>query len=468
MTRSARPGTTVVVLLGLLGGYLAFDAYDVVPGMLTTTAPWPEVAPFPEAPGAVEPPAPETVYAVPAQSAPVPDAAVMQQQVDALTGDKRLGSRVSAVVVDAITGDTLAAADESELMTPASAQKILTGVAALSSPLADRTLATTVVRDEDTVTLVGGGDIMLAPGQGDPAAINGRAGMADLADQVAADLRAAGKKKVRLAVDDTLFTGPRIAPAVSGGNRLYVGAASPIGVNVGLVSNTAYSIGPYVDDAARQAGDLLATRLEERGIKVTALGRGTAPEGAAKIAEVRSATVAEITEYFLHSSDNTLTEVVGRLVAIEAGAPGSVDGATQAVVSAVEAQGVDLTGAKLKDCSGLGDGSRLSARQLTSIVQLMLDPAHSELRVLAVDMPIGGLNGTLYARFRDESPARGVVRAKTGSLPRTRALAGTVMTTDQRQLVFVLLADAIPPNNAVGATWIFDDFVDELAAYSAG
>lgn len=468
MTRSARPGTTVVVMLGLLGGYLAFDAYDVVPGMLTTAEPWPEVAPFPEAPGAVDPPPPETVYAVPAQSAPVPDAAAMQQQVTTLVGDRRLGSRVSAVVADAITGETLAAADENELMTPASAQKILTGVAALSSPLAGRTLATTVVRDDDTVTLVGGGDIMLAPDQGNPRAINGRAGMGDLADQVAAELNAAGRTTVRLAVDDTLFTGPGIAPAVSEGNRHYVGTASPVGVNVGLVSHTAYSIGPYVDDAAGQAADILATRLEERGIEVTKIGHGKAAEHAPKIAEVRSATVAEITEYFLHSSDNTLTEVVGRLVAIERGAPGSVDGATQAVVAAVEEQGVDLSGAKLKDCSGLGDGSRLSARQLASIVQLMLDPAHSRLRVLAVDMPVGGLNGTLYQRFVGESPARGVVRAKTGSLPRTRALAGTVMTRDQRQLVFVLLADSIPPDNAVGATWIFDDFVDELAAYSAG
>ncbi|MBL0888422.1 D-alanyl-D-alanine carboxypeptidase/D-alanyl-D-alanine endopeptidase [Myceligenerans indicum] len=466
MTRSARPGTVVVVLLGLLGGYLAFDALDVVPGMLTTAEPWPQAAPFPTAPGAVEAAPPETVFPVLPQSAPVPDPTDIESRVADLVAKKKLGSRVGVVVEDAITGETLGAADDDRPMTPASSQKLLTGVAALSSPLADKTLATTVVRSDDTLTLVGGGDMMLAAGKGRPGEVNGRAGLGDLADQVAGALDATGTKKVRVAVDDTLFTGPGIAPAVEKANKAYIGIAAPLGVNIGLAGDSYSSNGPWSPDPAMRAGTIFADRLRDQGIEVSGVVRGVAPDGAEKVGEVRSAPVSEITEFFLHTSNNTLTEVVGRLVAVQAGEPGSTEAATHAVKAAVAGLGVDLDGAELKDCSGLGEGSRLSARQLADVVELTIDPAHPTLRDVAVGMPVGGLNGTLYDRFTGDNPARGLVRAKTGSLSKTRALAGTVVTADQRQLVFVVLADSIP-DYAGNALPIYDDFVGSLAAYPA-
>ena len=84
-------------------------------------------------------------------------------------------------------------------------------------------------------------------------------------------------------------------------------------------------------------------------------------------------------------------------------------------------------------------------------------------------MPIAGLTGTLadsHGRFTGDNPARGLARAKTGSLPKVRALAGTVITADDRLLVFSVLADSIPAKQTVGATSIYDSFVGDLAAYS--
>ena len=52
--------------------------------------------------------------------------------------------------------------------------------------------------------------------------------------------------------------------------------------------------------------------------------------------------------------------------------------------------------------------------------------------------------------------------AKTGSLPDVRGLAGTVVTADDRQLVFVVLADRI--DDTWRATDVFDDFAGALAA----
>ncbi|WP_369824657.1 D-alanyl-D-alanine carboxypeptidase [Cellulosimicrobium sp. CUA-896] len=167
--------------------------------------------------------------------------------------------------------------------------------------------------------------------------------------------------------------------------------------------------------------------------------------------------------YLLQHSDNTLTEVVGRVVAVDAGLPGSAEGAVRAVRAAVEGLGVDLAGAELADLSGLGDGSVLTPRQLADVVDLLADPDHPQLRPAAVGLPVAGLSGTLDDRFLANA-GRGVVRAKTGSLPDVASLAGTVVTADDRLLVFALMTDAVPDGGTYGARIILDDFVASLAA----
>ena len=172
-----RSGAAVAAVVALFGGYLVADAYDMVPGMLTTAAPWPEPSPFPTAPEAVDGPAPVALLEDLPDDAPVPDSVEMQRLVSDLAKDKRLGSRVGVVVADGATGQVLGSSSPDKLMTPASTQKLFTGVAALSSSLADSTLDTrAVLVDDNTVVLVGGGDMMLSAGHGDPDAVNGRAG----------------------------------------------------------------------------------------------------------------------------------------------------------------------------------------------------------------------------------------------------------------------------------------------------
>ncbi|MCP2266455.1 D-alanyl-D-alanine carboxypeptidase/D-alanyl-D-alanine-endopeptidase [Promicromonospora thailandica] len=469
-----RSGAAVAAVVAVFGGYLVADAFDMIPGMLTTAEPWPEPAPFPTAPGAVEGPAPAALLSGLPADAPVPDSVEMQRLVSGLADDKRLGSRVGVMVADAATGEVLGSASPDKLMTPASTQKLFTGVASLASTPADTTLDTrAVLVDDDTVVLVGGGDMMLAAGHGDPDAVNGRAGLADLAQQVAAKLKVAGTTEVRVALDDTLFTGDQIAPTVASPDIAagYIAPVSSLGINVGLLSDEYGDNGPRASDPGRYAAEAFAAALENEGLTTAdAVVDETAPDDARVLGEVSSAPLAEVVGFAMQYSDNTITEVLGRLVAVEAGLPGSNDGATQAVIASAKRLGVDMTGARLRDCSGLGDGSYLSAQQLTDLLEVMVDPAHPELRSEAVGMPVAGLSGTLdsaHGRFTGDNEARGLARAKTGSLPKVRALAGTVVTADDRLLVFSILADAIPADRTVGATWIYDDFVGRLAAYGS-
>lgn len=468
-----RSGAAVAAVVAVFGGYLVADAYDVVPGMLTTAEPWPEPSPFPSAPGAVEGPAPVALLEGLPDGAPVPDSTEMQRLVTGLAKDKRLGSRVGVMVADGSTGEVLGSSSPDKLMTPASTQKLFTGVAALSSSDAGSTLDTkAVLVGDDTVVLVGGGDMMLSAGRGNPDAVNGRAGLADLAQQVAAKVKVTGTTEVRVALDDTLFTGDDIAPTVASPDIAagYVAPVSSVAINVGLLSDGYTDNGPRAGDPGKYAAEVFAAALEAEGLRTAdAVVSETAPDDAQVLGRVSSAPLAEVVGFAMQYSDNTITEVLGRLVAVDAGLPGSNDGATQAVIARARELGVDMTGARLRDCSGLGDGSYLSPQQVVDLLAVMVDPAHAELRSEAVGMPIAGLSGTLdsgLGRFTGTNPARGLARAKTGSLPKVRALAGTVVTADSRLLVFSILADSIPADKTVGATQIYDGFVGDLAAYS--
>lgn len=457
---------TAVTAVVLLGGYLVADAYDVVPGMLTTSPAPAAPAPFPSAPGATTGPDVERSLPGLPEDAPVPAAGQVGNLVGDLAKDDRLGKRVGVVVADARSGDLLGTAAPDRLMTPASVQKLLTATAALAGPGGDRTLPTTVVLSGDSdLVLVGGGDMMLAAGDGDEEAVNGHAGLGGLADQVAAKLLLSGRDSVTLAVDDTIFTGPAVAPSVPANDVRdgYVAPVASVGVDVARLTDAEY--GPRAKDPALAAARMFADALADRGLTVR--GRVThqaAPSSAREIARVESAPLRDVVTYLLHHSDNTITEVVGRIVALDAGRPGSAQAARQAVRAQVADLGVDLERAELTDLSGLGRGSRMTPRQVADVLALALDPDNPELRAVARGLPVGGLSGTLADRYPQGNPGRGYVTGKTGSLPRTTTLAGTVVTADDRLLVYSLMADAVPKDQTYGARIIFDRFTGSLAA----
>lgn len=459
----ASVGATVTTVVVLFGGYLVADAYDVVPGMLTTAPPPTPAAPFPTAPGATTGPAPERSLPDLPDDAPEPTPAAVGTLVTGVAKDDRLGKRVGVLVADGATGETLGASAPDRAMVPASTQKLFTAVAAMAGPGGDTTLPTTVVLDGDAhLVLVGGGDMMLAAGAGDPDAVNGRAGLGDLADQVAAQVAGAGA--VTLSVDDSLFSGPAVPAEVPAADVRdgYTAPVAALAVDVARTTDEEYA--PRQKDPALAAGRTFARALEKRGVTVEGeVSRASAPSSAREVGRVESAPLRDVVGDLLRRSDNAITEVVGRIVAIDAGQPGTGAAAVRAVTAQVEDLGVDMSGATLVDLSGLGRGSKATARQLADVLTLVVDPDHPELRDVADGLAVAGLNGTLHDRYPKPSPGRGYVTAKTGSLPRVTGLAGTVVTADDRLLVFVTLADRVPKGGSYGARLIFDHFADDLA-----
>ena len=450
---------TAASLLVFSGYYSLGDALDLLPGPVTVA--YADVAPQPF-PTPAGPSAKTTAPCGLDQGAPKPSRAALSGYVQAVASDAALtGGSVTASVIDVATGEELLDQSATTGVTPASTNKVLTAWAALSSMGPGHTLQTKAVLDGQTVTLVGGGDVLLADDAGDPTATAGHAGLGDLARATAEQLKAQGTTSVSLRLDDTLFTGAQWNDGWEAGNEQYVAKVQPIMVDVSATQNQGYPADP-----AMEAAQAFARHLSEAGITVDGdASRAAAPGGAKELASVSSAPLSDILALSLKTSDNTMTEVEGRLVALQTKETADFAGASKAVAAQLRKDGFDTSGLTLLDSSGLAKGNKVPAKLLAQILAKSAgDDGGSAGRTLVADLPVGALDGTLGNRLHDTAAA-GTVRAKTGSLEQTSSLAGVVTTADGRLLAFAILANGFPANGGSAAGAAIDNhFVAPLAS----
>jgi serine-type D-Ala-D-Ala carboxypeptidase/endopeptidase (penicillin-binding protein 4) len=419
------------------------------------------------APGAVLPgPAPQVLPPL-GDSAPAPDPTVLQARLLPLIGSPALGGSVSVDVVDPASGRHLAGAAANVGRTPASTAKILTAAAALALIGPDTPLRTRVVEGPtpDEIFLVGAGDVLLSTGRGDPLSVDGRAGLADLAARTATALKAAGRTRVAVRLDDQLFQGPAISRDWPPGDITsgFVAPIMSLEVHAGRLSTDRFA--KRSPDPAMAAAKAFTVALGKQGIAVTgAVARAASDSTAKELAAVESAPLGDIVEFALTESDNTVAEALARLVAWRAGRPATFDDAGVAILDQVSLLGVPTVGARLVGGSGLGADSRIPAGTLTGVLAVAANDQHPQLRRMLTGLPVAGASGTLADRFSTGGlrAAAGVVRAKTGTLNGVHSLAGTVVDADGRLLVFAVLADAAPKSDPALKA------IDSMAATLAG
>ena len=447
---------TIAVLTAatlVVGGayYGLADALDLAPGPLSAAEPSYAVQPFPT-PSPVEAPGPQITGL--AADAPTPSAPVLSGYAGTLAGDSLIpGATTGVSVIDVATGTELVDHQASAPLTPASSNKVLTAWASLSALGGGHRMETRAVLSGGTVTLVGGGDVLLAADAGDPSAVVGHAGLGDLARAAAAELTGQGVTSVGVALDDTLFTGPAWNSGWESGNEAWVGQIQPIMVDV-----TAYGSTGYPADPAMEAARAFSQALSAAGITVTGeVTRAAAPAGATKLASVQSAPLADVLSVSIKASDNTMTEVEGRVLAAATGREASFTGAAQAVREQLQADGFDVTGLTLVDVCGLAKGDKVPARLLAQIIARAAGADGGTVgRDLLTALPVGALDGTLSDRYVGTSAA-GVVRAKTGSLDQTVSLTGTVVTADGRLLAYSVIIDGFPEGGMWSARTAMDN-----------
>ena len=458
--RKAQIAALTVATLAVASAYYGLaDSLDLVPGPLSAASSSYRPQPYPTpSPPAEESGTPSGLDA----DAPAPTAAALNSMASTLASDPMVGKGTTATtVIDVATGEPLLDVNGGSALTPASSNKVLTAWAALSALGPDHTLTTKTVVSGGTVTLVGGGDVLLAADAGDPSATVGHAGLGDLARSTAEALKDKGVTSVSVALDDTLFTGPSWNSSWEDGNQAWVAPIQPIMLDVTAHSHS----GAYPSDPAMEAAKAFSDQLTAAGVAVTGdVTRGAASSDASELASVESAPLADVLSVSLKTSDNTMTEVEGRLVAIDAHREATFEGATGAVLAQLGTDGFDTTGVTMLDCSGLALGDKVSSRLLAQIIDRSAGADGGTVgRTLLTDLPVGALDGTLGDRFEGVGGA-GTVRAKTGSLGTTASLTGTVVTKDGRQLAFAVIVDDFEDGGLTSArTAIDNDFVIPLA-----
>ena len=160
-----------------------------------------------------------------------------------------------------------------------------------------------------------------------------------------------------------------------------------------------------------------------------------------KIAEVTSPPLHKMIRFALLYSDNVLSQRLAMVATGRSGYPLTKTGFNQMAKDKLNAIGVDTTGMKLVDGSGIGGENRVSAITVSQLLlKLKTEP---KLKVIYESLPISGESGTLIGRYHSTAPqAVGLVRAKTGSTRHTVSLAGFA-TSGEKEYVFVVIADGV-------------------------
>lgn len=334
--------------------------------------------------------------------------------------------------------------------------------------------------------LVAGGDTLLARGGGDPQVAAGHAGVGDLAAQVAAKLSATGPAQWTLRLDNTYAAGPGYpdTPAYpTGWSAADVAAGYTQSVAMlGFADQRPKPGKPSPTDPAGVVlgalADQLRTALSAAGSPIEIRVEDT-PElrarpvaaTATELGAITSAPYRDVLAEALDESDNALTENLARQAAVRAGRDGSFAGNAEFVSEQLARLGFDLTGTTLTDTSGLSRGQHSTVALLSAVTAKAVAGDLPGLDDALGRLPVAGLDGTLHDRFRTApaAEAAGLARAKTGTLTGISGLAGTTVDADDRQLIFVIVADQVPPSmGTLAARAALDRFVAALTACGCG
>jgi len=384
-----------------------------------------------------------------------------------LLDDSDLGPHVLGLVADLSTGE-IAFRHGSGTARPASLTKLLTAAAALEVLGGEHRFETGAVLQGRTVVLVGGGDpyLMSKPDPEDPIYPE-RADVWTLARATAKALAAQGVTRVRVAYDDSLFSGPDASPHWEA-DYVPDGIVAPIRALWVDEGRPPSGLGRVADPslvAAQTFARALRTAGRQQGLRVDGppVARRTRPD-AVSLASVHSAPVAQIVERVLTVSDNEAAEVLAHQVGLASVGEASFAGGIAGTRQTLEELGVSVSSDRFYDGSGLARDNRLRPETLVAVLRLAAADDHPELRALLTGLPVAGFTGSLADRFADTPvPSRGRVRAKTGTLSGTSGLAGLATDQDGTTVAFVLMADRVRLPDTLAARDALDDAAAALA-----
>jgi serine-type D-Ala-D-Ala carboxypeptidase/endopeptidase (penicillin-binding protein 4) len=373
----------------------------------------------------------------------------------------------------AIDGQEVAAKNATLPLSPASNLKIITAAVALDVLGPGFTYSTKVVGAlgadgvvQGDLYLVGGGDPVLASswwnGLGKYPPFN-ETSFEALADAI----QQHGVTKIigGLVGDGSRYDDEYFAPTWAAAD--HVSQAGPIDA---LLANDSWQT-PKVSakDPAIGAATVLHDMLIERKIDVGDVSSGTAPSGAATIAEVQSKPLPAILAEMLTTSDNNTAEMVLKEIGFQVKKSGTRAAGLQVVTDRLNAWGVSTAGMNLVDGSGLSDASRVSCETLLGVLE-----HGSATDAVGEGMPVAGAAGGTLADVFTTGPLAGKLRGKTGTLNPNcnpgqlgaKSLGGYVPQDGGGAIEFVLLQNGECAANNYKPLW--DELGQALGPYPTG
>ena len=148
------------------------------------------------------------------------------------------------------------------------------------------------------------------------------------------------------------------------------------------------------------------------------------------------------------------------LVAQRGGEPATTTAAVLRVTDWMSASGLDASAVVLQNGSGLSREERISAATLAALLQrAWRQPTMPEF---IAALPIAGIDGTMAKRF-ENSPLKGRVHIKTGSLDDVASIAGYVTARSGKRFAVVCIINHPKANDARAAfdqllTWVYDNY----------
>lgn len=346
---------------------------------------------------------------------------------------------------------------------PASNEKLLVAAAALDVLGADHRFETRLVGNRagnaivGDLFLVGGGDPLLST-RAYPPTQRYQTLAPTYLDTLADEIAAAGIVTVSGSIvgDESRYDDERYVPSWGSGIRaIEAGPLSALMVDDGvLVGEPLKPSNPAVG-----AATAFTRLLQARGVSVLGPPRtGNAPASGTEIARLASAPMSAILVDLLTNSDNNAAELLLKEVGlVRAGTPTRVAG-LQVVADVLAARGIPVDGLVLADGSGLDDSNRVSCATLAALLDSFgLDSP------IAAGLALAGTTGTLQDVFAT-GPAKGRVRAKTGTLRNVKSLSGFFPVRDG-SITFALILNGPGVSNQSAYRPLWNDMMEAFATY---
>jgi len=236
-----------------------------------------------------------------------------------------------------------------------------------------------------------------------------------------------------------------------------------------------------IDDPVAMVGEVMRAALAQAGIRVSGreTRRGPAPAPSRVLAAHDSADLSTVLRTMNKWSNNFIAEAVFKTVGAEAVAraaletgtpprPATWADAAQAVQAYLGACAVPTppggTPPRVSNGSGLFASTDVSPAQQVAVLRC----AAADFRVapdLIASLPIAGLDGTLRRRLQAE-PARGRVRAKTGTLAAVTTLSGFAGVDGGRLTAFAVLVNDVTGSGRADARLLQDEVAATLVTWA--